>query len=212
MNRMVWPLQTSQVSRLRERIARGTRNAAKTSLLALLSGALTVGGTSLPRPALAVAARDLPVLGDASSSLISPELERTIGEQFLKQLHASAPTVSDPILKYWVSWQLSDLVQHSQVRDNLLEVVIIDSEDINAFAAPGGVVGVNLGLMLYAEDIHEYSSVMAHELAHLSQRHFARGIEEQRAQTLPTIASLIAAPSKSGVSSPAYISRRLSRA
>ncbi len=193
MNGMVWPLQTSQVYRLRERIARGTRNAARTSLLALLSGALTVGGTTLPSPALADAARDLPVLGDASSSLISPELERTIGEQFLKQLHASAPTVSDPILKYWVSWQLSDLVQHSQLRDNLLEVVIIDSEDINAFAAPGGVVGVNLGLMLYAEDIHEYSSVMAHELAHLSQRHFARGIEEQRAQTLPTIASLIAA-------------------
>lgn len=193
MTGMVWPLQTSRVSRLRGEIVRGARGAGRSSAAVLLSCALTLGGATLPRPVLADAARDLPVLGDASSSLISPDLERTIGQQFLKQLHASAPTVSDPILKYWVTLQLNDLVQHSQVRDSLLEVVIIDDENINAFAAPGGVVGVNLGLLLYAEDIHEYSSVMAHELAHLSQRHFARGIEEQRAQTIPTIASLIAA-------------------
>jgi len=137
--------------------------------------------------------RDLPVLGDASSSLISPDMERSIGEQFLKQLHASLPTISDPLLKYYITTSLADLAQHSELRDSLLQVVVIDSDDINAFAAPGGVVGVNLGLMLYAEDVHEYSSVLAHELAHLSQRHFARGVEEQRAQTLPTIASLIAA-------------------
>jgi predicted Zn-dependent protease len=50
-----------------------------------------------------------------------------------------------------------------------------------------------MGLLLQAEDVHEYSSVLAHELAHLSQRHFARGIEEQRAQSVPTVASLLAA-------------------
>lgn len=140
-----------------------------------------------------VAADDLPVLGDASSSLISPEMERQIGSQFLQQLHAALPTINDPILKYWATWQISDIAQYSQLRDNLMEVVLIDNPQINAFAAPGGVVGINLGLMLAAEDIHEYSSVIAHELAHLSQRHFARGVEEQRAQTLPTLASLIAA-------------------
>ena len=112
--------------------------------------------------------RDLPVLGDASSSLISPDMERSIGEQFLKQLHASLPTISDPLLKYYITTSLADLAQHSELRDSLLQVVVIDSDDINAFAAPGGVVGVNLGLMLYAEDVHEYSSVLAHELAHLS--------------------------------------------
>ncbi|MEQ8859708.1 MAG: M48 family metalloprotease [Pseudomonadales bacterium] len=136
---------------------------------------------------------DLPLLGDASSSLISPEMERQIGGQFLKQLHAALPTIDDPILKYWVSGEVTDLAQYSQLRDNLMQVVLIDSPEINAFAAPGGVVGINLGLMLAAEDVHEYSSVLAHELAHLSQRHFARGVEEQRASTLPTLASLIAA-------------------
>ena len=136
---------------------------------------------------------DLPELGDASSSLISPEMERQIGRDFLKQIHAGLPTVSDPILKYYVSGQINDLAQHSQLKDNLQGVVLIDSDQINAFAAPGGVVGVNLGLMLHAQDVHEYSGVMAHELAHLSQRHFARGVEESRSKTLPTVASLIAA-------------------
>ena len=135
----------------------------------------------------------LPSLGDASSSIISPQLEREIGEQFLKQLHAALPTSSDPLLKYYVEGHLRDLAQHSDLREGIRSVVVVDNPEINAFAAPGGIVGVNMGLLLYAEDVHEYSSVMAHELAHLSQRHFARGVEEQRAQTLPTLASLIAA-------------------
>jgi beta-barrel assembly-enhancing protease len=159
---------------------------------ALLGTALVfalAGGT----PRADVRTHDLPVLGDASSGLISPGMEREIGSHFLKQLHAALRTVDDPILKYWVTWHITDLAQHAQLRDNLMQVVLIDSPEINAFAAPGGVVGINLGLLLSAHDIHEYSSVVAHELAHLSQRHFARGVEEQRAQTLPTLASLIAA-------------------
>ncbi len=135
----------------------------------------------------------LPSLGDSSSSLISPQLEKRIGESFLKQINAALPTVNDPLMKYYVSGQLINLAQHSELRDAIMSVVVIDNPELNAFAAPGGVIGVNLGLLLSAEDVHEYSSVIAHELAHLSQRHFARGVEEQRSQTLPTLAALIAA-------------------
>jgi len=71
--------------------------------------------------------------------------------------------------------------------------VLINDDQINAFAAPGGVVGINMGLYLHAQDVHEYSSVVAHELAHLSQRHFARGLEQQRNMTIPNLASLVAA-------------------
>ena len=129
----------------------------------------------------------LPSLGDASSRLISPQLERRIGEGFLQQLHAAMPTMPDPIMKYWVENHIAALAQHSELREAILSVVVVDEKQINAFAAPGGVVGINLGLILHAEDIHEYSSVVAHELAHLSQRHFARGVEEQRANALPTM-------------------------
>ena len=136
---------------------------------------------------------DLPSLGDASSRLISPELERQLGEDFLKQVLAGLPTVEDPILKYYVETHIARLAQYSELRDAVLRTVLIDAEEINAFAAPGGVVGINLGLMLHAEDVHEYSAVIGHELAHLSQRHFARGIEAQRAQTLPALAAMAAA-------------------
>lgn len=136
---------------------------------------------------------ELPVLGDASSSIISPQLERKIGRDFLKQVNSGLPTISDPLLKHYTLRHMTKLAQYSELDDKLLSVALIDSDQINAFAAPGGVVGINLGLMLAAEDVHEYSAVLAHELAHLSQRHFARGIEEQRAQALPNIAGLLAA-------------------
>ena len=84
------------------------------------------------------------------------------------------------------------MVEYSDFSDQILDIIVVDSPRLNAFAAPGGVVGINLGLFLQAQDVHEFSSVIAHELAHLSQRHFARGIEERRAKSLPTMASMIA--------------------
>jgi predicted Zn-dependent protease len=150
--------------------------------------ALVFPPLAVPNPA-----EDLPSLGDGASGIISPAMEKRIGRDFLKQIHAVVPTIDDPILKYYVDRHIADLTQHSQLREKVLEVVLIDSPSINAFAAPGGVVGINLGLFLTAEDVHEYSSVIAHELAHLSQRHFARGIEAQKQQMLPTLASMIAA-------------------
>jgi predicted Zn-dependent protease len=136
---------------------------------------------------------ELPILGDGSSRVVSPAMEAQIGRGFLKQIHSSLRTIDDPILKYYVEVQIADLAQHSELREKVLQVVLIDSPQVNAFAAPGGVVGINLGLFLYAHDVHEYSSVIAHELAHLSQRHFARGIEEQQAAMLPNLAGMIAA-------------------
>lgn len=144
-------------------------------------------------PVYAAEESSLPSLGDASSRTISPQLEKRIGEAFLKQIHASMPMSKDPIIKYYVERQLTDLAQYSDLREAINAVVVVDDENINAFAAPGGVVGINLGLLLNAEDVHEYAGVMAHELAHLSQRHFARGIEEQRAQTIPQVAAFLAA-------------------
>jgi len=136
---------------------------------------------------------DLPLLGDSSSALVSLETEARIGESFLQQIRAGLPLSQDPLLKYYTDVQLRRLTQFSELRDGIHRVVLIHDNQINAFAAPGGVVGINMGLYLHAQDIHEYSSVVAHELAHLSQRHFARGLEQQRNMTIPTLASLVAA-------------------
>ena len=133
----------------------------------------------------------LPELGDASSALVSPEAEKAIGEQFLKQIRAQLPTIDDPILKYYTNLNLFRLATHSDLKEVVLHPVLIDSDQINAFAAPGGIIGINLGLYLAAQDVHEYSSVIAHEIAHLSQRHFARGLEAQRAQSIPALLGML---------------------
>ena len=133
----------------------------------------------------------LPELGDASSALVSPDAEKAIGEQFLKQIRAQLPTIDDPILKYYTNLNLYRLATHSDLKEVVLHPVLIDSDQINAFAAPGGIIGINLGLYLAAQDVHEYSSVIAHEIAHLSQRHFARGLEAQRAQSIPALLGML---------------------
>ena len=140
----------------------------------------------------ATVSSELPELGDSSSGVVSLEMEQEIGKQLLRQVHAEVPTVSDPILKYFTETQLYSLAEHSELKRKQLFPVLIDSSEINAFAAPGGVVGINLGLYLAAQDVNEYSAVLAHELAHLSQRHFARQIEMQQQSALPYLAAMLA--------------------
>ena len=120
----------------------------------------------------------LPDLGDRESSVLSPYEEKLLGEQILKLVRRNIPTVDDPILKYFVRNNLFELAEHSDLNTSRLIPIIVDSVELNAFAAPGGIIGLNSGLLTFARDVHEYSSVVAHELAHLSQRHFARRKEE----------------------------------
>ena len=136
---------------------------------------------------------DLPSLGDSSSRIVSPQMEQRIGEIFLKQLHAALPLSKDVLIQYYVEQHMSTLAQYSNLQSALNTVVVVDNPSINAFAAPCGIIGINLGLIIYAQDSDEYSSVMAHEMAHLSQRHFARGIEARQASAIPNMVGLLAA-------------------
>ena len=140
----------------------------------------------------ATVSSELPELGDSSSAVVSLEMEQEIGKQLLRQVHAEVPTISDPLLKYYTETQLYSLAEHSELKRKQLFPVLIDAQEINAFAAPGGVIGINLGLYLAAEDVNEYSAVLAHELAHLSQRHFARQIEMQQQSAMPYLAAMLA--------------------
>ncbi len=136
--------------------------------------------------------QNLPKLGDPVSGIISLEEERKLGQEFLRSLRAQAPTVSDPLLKDYLEHVIYRLASHSQLEDRRLDVVIIDSEQLNAFAVPGGVIGVNKGMFIYGENQHEFSAILAHELAHLSQRHFARQVEAGRKSSITSLAGLLA--------------------
>jgi predicted Zn-dependent protease len=135
---------------------------------------------------------NLPVLGDAISGTISTEQEYRFGREFLRSVRAQTPLLNDPLIVDYISSLSYKLASTSELTDKRLSFALIDSQVLNAFAAPGGIVGVNAGLFLYAQNEGQFASVLAHELAHISQRHYARGIEEQRRNAIPNVAGLLA--------------------
>jgi len=134
----------------------------------------------------------LPSLGDSVSAVISSEQERRIGRAWLRHLRAQAPVIQDPLIHDYLYELLYRLASNSELPEPDLEMVVIHSPDINAFAVPGGIIGLNGGLLLSARSEDELAGVIAHELAHLSQRHFARGLERSQNTSWATLAALLA--------------------
>lgn len=142
--------------------------------------------------ALPTHADDLPSLGDSTSAIVSPQQEHDLGRAWLSVLRSQVGQLSDPQLKDYVENSVYRLAESSEVQDRRLEFILVDSKELNAFAAPGGIIGVNGGLFLGAETEGQYAAVLAHELGHLSQRHFARGVEAQQHMQIPLMAGLLA--------------------
>ena len=152
---------------------------------------------------------ELPSLGDASSASVSPVVERKLGEAWLRMFRSQVKTVDDPLLQDYLEHVVFDLATHSQLSDARLKIVVVENPTINAFAVPGGVVGLHSGLMLSAQHEDELASVIAHELAHLSQRHYARSVEEANRNRIPNmlvlLGSLVVAATAGGQGAPAAI-------
>lgn len=140
---------------------------------------LTAGLLASPLQADAPGAA-LPELGDSISGIISPEQEYRLGRNMMRQFRGRAPTVGDPLVQEYLERLAYRLAFHGDMRHPDLSLIMIRDRSINAFAAPGGVIGINVGLLLHAETEAELASVLAHELAHLSQRHIARQLAEQK--------------------------------
>jgi len=160
--------------------------AGKPILTLLLSLLLAVGGP------LRAEELKLPNLGESSTSMFSAEFEYQLGRAWLRVFRSQVPTVDDPLLHDYLENLVYQLVSHSKLEDRRVEVVIIDSPEINAFAVPGGVIGINNGLLLYAQTEDELATVLGHEIAHLSQRHFSRGVEFQQKNQPLTLAAMLA--------------------
>jgi beta-barrel assembly-enhancing protease len=145
-------------------------------------------------PCLSARADDLnlPELGNSISGVVSPQQERELGQVFLRLYRSRVPEYDDPLLTAYLENVLAKVARSSELNDKHLDLIVISNPQINAFAAPGGVVGVHSGLFLYAQSEGELAGVLAHELAHLSQRHFARGVEKSQSASLPTIAGMLA--------------------
>ncbi|MET4693792.1 putative Zn-dependent protease [Endozoicomonas sp. NE40] len=157
-----------------------------------LTAALLSTWLGLSSAVVSAAPIELPSLGDTTSGIVSPQQEYELGQTYLKYLRSRTPTISDAETKDYLERLTYRLAEHSGIHDHRLSTMIIDSSALNAFAAPGGIIGVNTGLFFNANNEAQFAAVMAHELAHLSQRHYARNVEEAQRKSIPTAAAIIA--------------------
>ncbi|WP_321155330.1 M48 family metalloprotease [Psychrobacter sp. LV10R520-6] len=140
----------------------------------------------------------LPSLRGQGLSFDEQYQNKLIGEWSLQNINGRVKMEHDPWIQETIkemTWRLN-----AQVRQQApLAVVIIDNPSINAFAAPGGVIGINTGTILAASSMDELSSVVAHEVAHISQRHYESSADERRQALLLQIGGMLAAIAASAV-------------
>ena len=141
--------------------------------------------------ALAQVDIELPELGDRVSGAISEAEVELLSEQFLQQVYSQAALIVDPIIQEYSELLLYRLSETSPVNDRNFTVLLIDDPSLNAFAAPGGIVGINGGLFLNADNESQFASVLCHELAHLSQRHFQRNVLRSQDRNLASALILV---------------------
>jgi len=135
---------------------------------------------------------ELPTLGDTSSNTISPEQEKQLGEQWQRAFRAQVPTSSDPLVIDYLETLVNRLASYSQLRDKNIQLILVENPTLNAFAVPGGVMGVNTGLLQYAKTENQLAAVLGHEMGHLSQRHYARQLEQEKKMMVPMLAGILA--------------------
>ncbi|OEY68055.1 M48 family metalloprotease [Marinobacter sp. X15-166B] len=141
---------------------------------------------------LFAADQPLPSFGGLGGGLISDQMEAEIGRQVMGSLRRSAPRISDALVNDYLRNLVYRLLPSVPLNDKNITLVIIDNADINAFAVPGNIVGVNGGLFLHASSEQQFAAVLAHELAHLSQRHFARRLEQHEQSAPVALAGMMA--------------------
>ncbi len=145
--------------------------------------------------ALNVSADELPELGDVSQATISPRQERQLGLQIMAEIRADPSYLDDPEIAAYLTNLGNRLLAGSNEDhpDQEFEFFALQDPSINAFALPGGFMGFNSGLILAAQGESELAGVMAHEIAHVTQKHLARMISGQKYGMLTTLASLAVA-------------------
>ncbi len=169
-------------------------------LVALLSCALALPTGVAPARAQVP---ELPALGDTASEDLSPANERRFGEQIMRQVRRDPAYLPDPDTQDYLNALGFKLVSVSPARYMDFEFFAIRDPMLNAFAFPGGFIGVHSGLVLGSANESELASVLAHEIGHVEQRHIARMIAKQREGSYIAIGALLLAllAARSGSSS-----------
>jgi predicted Zn-dependent protease len=139
------------------------------------------------------AAQNLPNLGDEAQASLTPAQERKLGESVVRQIRASGAYMDDPEVNDYLNSLGMRLVAALPESGIDFEFFAVPDPAINAFALPGGFIGVNTGLILLAQSESELASVLAHEISHVTQHHIARMLAAQKGSLLMQLAALAVA-------------------
>lgn len=176
------------------RVTRASRRfVASTLVAALMLSSLAPAGHAQVR---------LPALGEGAAEDFSAGTERKIGEQIMRDVWRDPDYLDDPVLGEYLQALWRPLVAAARARGDIegdvdtqfsWDAFLVRDRSVNAFALPGGWVGVHLGLIGITASSEELASVLAHELAHVTQRHIARGVVNSQRQSLIGLAGTILA-------------------
>lgn len=148
--------------------------------------------TCLFLPTSGLAATDLPDMGESSAAVLSAEDDYRLGQAFMHSLRQNVDIIEDPALNAYINTLGYRLLSAANTQLPFI-FFIINEPSINAFAGPGGHIGINSGMILAAESEGELAAVMAHEIAHVTQRHLARAFQKSSATQVQTYAAILAA-------------------
>ena len=148
----------------------------------------------------AAAQNKLPALGDSDSADFSVGTERKLGDEIMREIRADPDYIDDPLLLEYLESVWEPLVTASRRLGNITADIdqrfawqpfLVRDSSVNAFALPGGFVGVHLGLIAITTSRDELASVLGHEMSHVTQRHIARSIADNSKRSLVSLAALI---------------------
>lgn len=140
-----------------------------------------------------VRAEELPDFGTPADSVLSKSREAQLGRSVMLQLRKAGAVVEDPQLTEYLHVLGSQLASRANDGNYEFQFFVVGDRQINAFAMPGGYIGVNAGLILASESESELAGVLAHEVSHVTQRHIARSLYENQRNSIVSIATMLAA-------------------
>lgn len=135
-------------------------------------------------------AQNLPDLGESAQAALSAADEREIGESIMREIRGDPDYIDDPEITGYVQALGQRLAGAATADSRKFEFFVIRNPQVNAFALPGGHIGIHSGLVLTAQTESELASVVAHEIGHVVQRHMARMVDKQNQLQIASIAGL----------------------
>ena len=148
---------------------------------------------TLPAGAQVRGGAELPDMGSAADTVLTREQEREIALSVIEQFRNAGRLVTDPEINEYVANLGRRLAYRAQNGDHQFHFFVVKAPSINAFALPGGFIGVHTGLLEATANESELAGVLAHEIAHVTQNHISRQIQAMRGTSIMTMATMLAA-------------------